>query len=211
MGDGRKWHRQKSGSQQTPSLIFVIIQIDYQGTITMKTRFSPRLIVAALALSLGLAGGAYAMPRGDAAGGPGAGMSEPFMARGMKGMTRLHDDLKLDAKQEALWQDAIKAGMDNMNAMREQHRKQHEEMLAQAKQPGADLRAVLKRMDDFRADAQKQREAGRDRWLAVYDSLNAEQKEKARVFFVDKMERMGKMGGRDDRGHHGHRDSGRGR
>ena len=72
-------------------------------------------------------------------------------------------------------------------------------------------RAVLKRMDDFRADAQKQREAGRDRWLAVYDSLNAEQKEKARVFFVDKMERTGKMGGRDDRGHHGHRDSGRGR
>lgn len=160
----------------------------------MKTKFSPRLIASVAVLTLGLAGGAYAMPRGDGPSGP--GMHGSMMMHGMKDMSRLHDDLKLDAKQEALWQDAIKAGKDNMDAMREQHRKQHDDMLAQLKQPGADLRAVLKKMDDFRAEAQKQRDTGRDRWLAVYDSLNADQKEKARVFFVNKMEHMGHFGER---------------
>jgi Spy/CpxP family protein refolding chaperone len=172
----------------------------------MKTKFSPRLIASVVVLSLGLAGGAYAMPRGEGSSGP--GMHGPAMMHGMKDMSRLHDDLKLDAKQEALWQEAIKAGKDNMDAMREQHRKQHDEMLAQLKQPGADLRAVMKKMDDFHAAAQKQRDAGRDRWLTVYDSLNAEQKEKARVFFVSKLERMGQAG---ERGRDGHHDMGHGR
>ena len=172
----------------------------------MKTKFSPRLIASVIALSLGLAGGAYAMPRGDGpSGGPGMGMHGQGMMHGMKEMTRLHDDLKLDAKQEALWQTAAKAGKDNMDTMREQHRKQHDDMLAQLKQPGADLRVALKKMDDLRAEAQKQHDAGRDRWLAVYDSLNAEQKEKARVFFVSGMERMGQRG---QQGHHGMRHGG---
>lgn len=37
-------------------------------------------------------------------------------------------------------------------------------------------------MDDFRAEGQKLHQANRDRWLAVYDTLNPEQKEKVRVF-----------------------------
>ena len=166
----------------------------------MKTKFSPRLLASVIVLSLGLAGGAYAMPRGD---GPNSGPGMGMYGHGMRDMTRLHDDLKLDAKQEALWQAAIKDGRDTMDAMREQHRKQHDELLAQLKQPGADLRVALKKMDDFRAEAQKQRDAGRDRMLAVYDSLNADQKEKARVFFVSKMERIGQFGQGGKNGHRG--------
>ena len=156
--------------------------------------YSPRLIVAAVAL--GLAATAFAMPRGGEQCGPGAGMHEQRMGHGMKAMSRLHDELKLDARQDALWKDAEKAGRDNMIAMRERMPKQREEMLAQISQPGADLRVVLKRMDEFRAEGQKQHEASRDRWLAVYDTLNAEQKEKARLFFKSKLERIGHHGQR---------------
>jgi hypothetical protein len=45
-------------------------------------------------------------------------------------------------------------------------------------------------MYELREAGRKQREAGRDRWLAVYDSLDAAQKEKARLFFKSKLEHM---------------------
>ena len=162
------------------------------------TKFSPRIIVAAVALSLGLAASAFAMPPrgGEQCGGPGAGMPGQRMEHGMKEMSRLHDELKLDARQEALWKVAEQAGKDNMAGMRERFSKQREENLALLKQPGADLRAVLKRMDELKAEGQKQHEANRDRWLTVYDSLNAEQKEKARLFFLGKLERMERGGPR---------------
>jgi len=161
----------------------------------MKNRFSPRLLVTAVAVSIGLATSAFAMPpRGNDASGPATGMHERHMAHGMKDFSRLHDDLKLDAKQETLWQEAAKAGKDG--SMRERIRKHHEEMQSLLNQPGADLRAVAKRMDDFRAEGQKLRNANRDRWLTVYDSLNAGQKEKARLFLKNKFDRFGRDGQR---------------
>jgi hypothetical protein len=77
-----------------------------------------------------------------------------------------------------------------MTNMRERFGKQREENLTLLKQPGADLRTVLKRMDELKAEGQKQHEDNRERWLTVYDSLNADQKEKARLFFLGKLERM---------------------
>ena len=154
-------------------------------------KFSPRIVVTAVALSLGLAASAFALsPRGGEQCGPGPGMPGQRMEHAMKEMSRLHDELKLDARQEALWKVAEQAGKDNMAGMRERFSKQREENLALLKQPGADLRAVLKRMDELKAEGQKQHEANRDRWLTVYDSLNAEQKEKARLFFLSKLQRM---------------------
>jgi Spy/CpxP family protein refolding chaperone len=161
----------------------------------MKTNFSPRLLIATSAIAFGLAGSAFAAPpQGDVHSGPGAGMHQKQMMHGMKEMARLHDDLKLDAKQEALWQDATKASKEAMGGMRERMRKQHEEIQSLLNQPGTDLRAVAKRMDDFRAEGQAIHQANRDRWLTVYDALNPEQKEKARVFFQSKSERMGRHG-----------------
>ena len=60
--------------------------------------------------------------------------------------------------------------------------------------PGADLRAVLTQMDELRDAGRKQREAARDRWLTVYDALDAAQKEKARLFLKSKLERGGPGG-----------------
>ena len=164
---------------------------------TSFSKFSPRIVVAAVALSLGLAATAFAMsPRGAEHCGPGTGMHASHMDRGMKEMSRLRDDLKLDAKQEALWKEAEKASQDNRSTMRDRFSKQRDETKAMLDKPGADLRAVLKRMDELKAEGQKQHEADRDRWLTVYDSLNAEQKEKARLFFKSKMERMDRHGQR---------------
>jgi Spy/CpxP family protein refolding chaperone len=164
----------------------------------MKTTFSPRLIVTTLAMSLGLAASAFAMPpRGEMPYGPHAGIHESRVMHGMKEMSRLHDDLKLDAKQDALWKDAETASKNSKDSLRERFRKQHEETLSMLNQPGADLRAVLKRMDELRSEGQKLRDANRDRWLAVYDSLNVEQKEKTRIFFKNKLERMDRAGSRE--------------
>ncbi|SBT10210.1 conserved exported hypothetical protein [Candidatus Accumulibacter aalborgensis] len=162
--------------------------------MSMKAKFSPRILVAALILALGVGGTAFAMNRGEHCG-PAGGRMEQRMAYGLKEMSRLHDELKLDAQQEALWQQAEQSSKASMSAMHDQRRKQHAEVLAAVSKPGADLRAVLKQMDELREAGRKQHEANRDRWLTVYDVLDATQKEKARLFFKSKFERM-EQGGR---------------
>jgi Spy/CpxP family protein refolding chaperone len=176
----------------------------------ISTRLFPALVLA-----FGLAAGASAAP-GDASPatpaapmqGPGAGAPMPGYGmqgmhgmhggeRGMRAFGRLHDELKLDAKQEAAWSEAAKATREQHAAMRERFRSQHDEMIAALNQPGADLRALAKRSDDLRAEQQKMHEATRDRWLAVYDTLNPEQKEKARLFVKSMFER--RDGGRRGR------------
>jgi Spy/CpxP family protein refolding chaperone len=170
----------------------------------MNFKVSTRTLLIAGVLTLGGAATAFAVaPTDGERCGPGRGMHgmSHGMQHGMPGMARLHGDLKLDAKQEALWQEAEKSAKENTSGMREQMRKQREAALETLKQPGADLRAVMKQMDDARDAGRKQHEASRDRWLAAYDSLNAEQKEKARLFFKDKLERMERFGkGGRDRG-----------
>lgn len=165
----------------------------------MKRFFTPRSLATALALSLGFAaaGSFAAPPRGDypgyghGFGGPGAPQAHamaPMLHE--RAMVRLHDELKLDAQQEALWKDAVSFAREHRDAMRARMVKEHAEIKALLDQPGTDLRAVAKRMDDLRAEGLTQRTAVRDRWFAVYDSLGAGQKEKARLFFKDGMERM---------------------
>lgn len=159
----------------------------------MKPVFSPRALVTALTLALGVAATASAaLPDGercDRGGRMAHGMT------GMQGMSRLHGELKLDARQEALWQAAEKGGGEAMDGRRDAMRKQHAATLALLDQPGADLRAVLKQMDEARAEAHKKNEARRDRWLAVYDALDHEQKEKARIFFKKRLEHSGHQAG----------------
>ena len=159
----------------------------------MKELYSPRLFLAAAALSFGLAANAQAMPRGEHPG-PGMGMPGHHAMMHDRAMNRLHDELKLDATQEAQWKEAEKFSRDHRATMRERFQKERAEIKAMLDQPGADLRAISKRMDDLKAEGMKERDAVRERWLAVYDTLNPEQKEKARLFFKAGAERMEKMG-----------------
>ncbi|MDR0576986.1 MAG: periplasmic heavy metal sensor [Candidatus Accumulibacter sp.] len=183
----------------------------------MKRFALPRALAATLAvaltLSLGFAagssfaappyGGHYGGHRGmDASGSPPHHAAPMFHQRAL---IRLHDELKLDTQQEALWKETVDFAREHRGAMRERFGKERAEIRALLDQPGVDLRAVARRVDELRVDGQKQREAVRDRWFAVYDSLDAEQKEKARAFFRDGMERMerfaAKAGERPGRGH----------
>ena len=164
----------------------------------MKTKLSPRIFLATSAIALGIATSAMAMPFGGDR--PDGGKVGHHMMFSGKGMARLHDDLKLDTKQEAAWQQANTANKEAMAGMRERMTKHHDEIKAMIDKPGTDLRDVTKRMDDFRAEGQKLHQENRDRWLAVYDTLNPEQKEKVRVFFKGMSERMGKMGRHGSRG-----------
>ena len=179
----------------------------------MKRFTTPRVLLSTLVLSLGLAVGAgYAAgPRGDCpvmgapAGGHGMGMGGMGMHQPMfhgRGMMRLHDELKLDAKQEALWNDAMSFASDNGGAMRDRMIKEHEEIKAMLDKPGTDLHAVSKRMDDMRTQGMAMRSALHERWFSVYDALNPQQKEQVRVYFKDGMDGMRQGGhrGGDRRG-----------
>ena len=159
----------------------------------MKTRFSPRLLIAALTLSLGLAAGGTALARGKDFT-PDQGKPGHHLVMHERAMNRLHDELKLDEKQETLWKVAEKFSRDHRETMRERFQKEHAEIKGMLDQPGADLRAVAKRMDDLKNLAATERDSVHERWLTVYDSLNAEQKETSRVFLKTGFERMERKG-----------------
>ena len=160
---------------------------------------------AVFILSLGLAAGGFAAQWGYHHGkgtGDSRVMASVFHPHAFE---RLRDELKLDARQEALWKEARDFVHGQRDAMREHFRKERAEIGTLLDQPGADLRAVAKRMDELRAEGLKQRDAVRERWFAVYDSLDAGQKEKARLFFksgAEWMQHAGKMFREDaQRGH----------
>lgn len=170
----------------------------------MKPSFqsrTPCMLAAALALSFGLASGAFAEPpcgdRWHHHGSRGTSHKHWYGHGSHHGgwwlgfSQRLHDELKLDAKQEALWREARQFVKDSLDGSYERLRKHHDEIAALLNQPDADLRAVAKRMDDLRAERQKRRDAVRERWLSVYDALSPGQKEKVRLFLKDRIERHG--------------------
>ncbi len=158
-----------------------------------KTKTTRHLLIAALALTLAGAGSALAA-RPDNCPYAGSQMEQRHNAR-MKDLSRLHDELKLDAKQEALWQEAEEKTRAAMGDMRERMRRQREQLLASVSQPNADLHAVFRQLDELRDAGRDLREANRTRWLAVYDSLDPAQKEKARLFVKSQIERRGPFGG----------------
>lgn len=180
----------------------------------MKTTRPLARLILSTAAALVVAGSAIAAPAAAPASQNGAQPPCPMMAPSQMmpaPFTRLHDDLKLDAKQEVLWQEADKATRDAMTAMRERMRQQHDELKAKMSQPGADVRAIFKQMDDQHTEGQKAHSAMRDRWLGVYDTLNADQKEKVRVFFLNRGGHVGDFGGFGPMHGQGGMDHGRGK
>ncbi|MDR2450508.1 MAG: periplasmic heavy metal sensor [Candidatus Accumulibacter sp.] len=164
----------------------------------MKRFASPRVFVTVLALSLGLAaGGSLAAPREDCHGTvPGKGVPAAHAMIPLfheRALARLHDELKLDEKQEALWKEADHFVRARHEAARERLDRDRAEIKALLEQPGADLRAVEKRVGELRAEGRKLHDAARERWFAVYDSLGDGQKEKVRLFFKDGLEKMGRF------------------
>jgi Spy/CpxP family protein refolding chaperone len=181
----------------------------------MKRFANPRALAAILIASFGLAAaGCLAAQNEDARrtghrqGAPAAHAMFPQFHERV--MDRLRGDLRLDEKQEALWKEARDFARAQRDAVLARLAKDRAEIKALLDQPGADLRAVERRVAELRAEGQQLRGAVRERWFAVYDSLGDEQKEKVRLFFRDGMEKMERFAGRagegaGDRAGRGHR------
>jgi Spy/CpxP family protein refolding chaperone len=169
----------------------------------MKRLITPRALAAVFVLSLGLAAGSsFAGPHGDRHGKWFGGWCDGARAHDMapafhgRAFAYLRDELKLDARQEALWKEARAFAFEQRDAMRARMIRERDEINALLERPDSDLRAAAKRMDELRAEGWKLRDAARERWFAVYDALGAEQKETVRLFFKDGAERMGRFGER---------------
>lgn len=154
----------------------------------MKLKVFPHVIATTMILALGSAGSAWATSPEHCE--PGFAQAEHRMAHTMRHMARLHDELKLDAQQEALWKQAEQASRTSMRELHEKMREQHQRNIAAVSQPGADLRALVKQLDATRDAGLRQRDANRELWLAVYDRLDAAQKEKVRLFLKNTFEQQ---------------------
>ncbi len=150
-----------------------------------------KLIVSLLAaVLLGAGAGARAQvpdqasPRGEAKH-PGP----------MRGMERLHRKLNLNPQQEDLWKAAQVASRDAFRKMMAGGREMHDKVRAEIDKPGADLKQVAQLRDQLREQMRPQMQATRNQmraaWFAVYDSLDAGQKETVRLSIKNRMDRMG--------------------
>ncbi|MBN3803613.1 periplasmic heavy metal sensor [Paraburkholderia sp. Ac-20336] len=138
----------------------------------MSTKKMSRVLaVAATALALG-AGAAYAaQPAEHAHGGPGG-----WHGHFMKELTQLHDQLKLNADQEKLWQSALDTMKQNHEAMRANHQQAREQFKAAQQQPILDLNAMAATHQQIEQKDAQLRQQTSDTWLKFYNALNDQQK-----------------------------------
>lgn len=176
------------------------------------SRFAIRSTLAAVTFALaagGLAGTAVAAPPEDG-GMPHSmnraehmgGMRDGLWIPGLGPVGKKHvEQLKLDAKQQALFKTAQDSQRDLHKAMREAGVKRHELLKAQVDSGKLDPRALVAQSDQAREQFRGEAQKVRGNWLAVWDSLNDGQRAQVTQFYK---ERMAKMQERRERGE-GHR------
>ena len=115
----------------------------------------------------------------------------------MRGMERLHKDLKLDPQQEDLWKKAQAASRDAFQKMRAGVRDSRAKLRAEIDKPGADLKQIAQLRDQMREQMRPQMESVRAQirqaWFALYDALNPGQREQVRLAIKSRMDRMDRM------------------
>ena len=160
----------------------------------MPGRRKIALMGALLAAGLVSAGSIWAQPGPQAA---------PEGLGPMRGFERLHQQLNLNPQQEALWKQAQGAQREAFGAMRARAEEIRAQLRVEIDQPGADLKQFAETRDRLRSQMQSQMEGvraqARSAWFAVYDSLDAAQKEQVRVAIRDGMDRMARHGHRPGR------------
>jgi hypothetical protein len=153
-----------------------------------------KLMAALFAAGVVGAGSAWAQMPGE---GP-EGMDP------IRGFERLHKQLKLNPQQEELWKKAQGAQRDAFRQMRAKGEETRAKLRAEIDKPGADLKRFAQLSDQSREQMRTQTQAAqkpaREAWFAVYDALDAGQKEQVRVAIRDAMDRKGRgpRGGRPD-------------
>jgi hypothetical protein len=148
-------------------------------------------MLAVLAAGVLGAGSSWAQMPGGAQGEGPEGMGP------MRGFERLHKQLKLNPQQEELWKKAQATQREVMQKTMAAGREQHAKLRAEIDQPGVDLKQFMQHMDQMHEQLRAQMGAThkqvRDAWFAVYDALDAAQKEQVRVAIREGMDRMGRM------------------
>jgi len=155
--------------------------------------------LAALAAAALVAGAGWAqIPGGPESTGQGRGP--------MRGFERLHKQLNLNPQQEELWQKAQTAQREAFGSIRAKGEETRAKLRVEIDKPGMDLKQFAQTRDQLGAQMQAQMEAThkqvRTAWFAVYDALDAKQKEQVRVAIRDGMDRMSHVG-RHHGGPHG--------
>ncbi|MEX3858768.1 protein CpxP [Paraburkholderia youngii] len=156
----------------------------------MSTKKMSRVLaVAATALAIG-AGAAYAaqpaaQPAEQAHGGPGG-----WHGHFMKELTQLHDQLKLNADQEKLWQSALDTMKQNHEAMRANHNQAHDQFKAAQQQPILDLNAMAATHQQIEQKDAQLRQQTTDAWLKFYNGLNDQQKTTVSTAIKQRFSRM---------------------
>ena len=111
-----------------------------------------------------------------------------FMERGL---AQLHDKLNLNPQQEALWQKALSDTQQTIAQMRKEHKERRDTLLRELDNPQVNLHTLAQQMDTMRDQQAAALKLMRAQWLAVYDSLDANQQGQARSFLRERLERAG--------------------
>ena len=104
---------------------------------------------------------------------------------GLNELSRLHDELKLDTRQETLWHKAEKGDWSDKGEECECLRKRYEAVLGMLSETATDFQPGDSRIDTLDAP-----EARHGRWMAVYETLGPEQKKLASQFYKAKLEQL---------------------
>lgn len=158
----------------------------------MKTR----MLTNVFAIHMLLGGALVILPSSSFAV-PVENRSETPMASNRLGS--LHDKLKLTERQETLWNRARAASLAQMKPRMSERRQELLIYKEAISDPQVDLRALSRKMDERRDHALKESREMRERWLALYDSLDARQREVARTFLLERIEYMERGGDRMNR------------
>lgn len=159
------------------------------------TAYRYRGLVLAL-FAFGLLG-AGSVVRAQGYGGPHGGGEGMY---GFAGMERLHDALKLNPQQEALWKKAQETSREAFKKMRASAQEMREKIRAEIDKPGADLKNLQSVEDKLHEQMDATRKQVRAARLAVYESLDAGQKEQVRLAIKERMDHGGRMGMHGRRG-----------
>ena len=151
-----------------------------------------KTLTALFAAGLLCAGSSWAQTQGPRVHGP--------ECKGpMRQFERLHKELNLNPQQEDLWKKAQLAQRDAFESMRAKGEETRAKLRVEIDKPGADLKQFAQLRDQSRLQMHAQMEAARTQvraaWFALYDALDASQKERVRLAISDGMDRAG----------HGHR------
>ncbi|AVJ27929.1 hypothetical protein [Achromobacter spanius] len=136
-------------------------------------------------------GGPAAMHEGHRGGGFHKGMRDGLLIPGLGPVSKAQvAELKLDAKQEALFKTAQEGQRGLHEAMRADGGKRHDLLKSQLDSGKLDPRALIEQSEKRRDAFGPQAKQVRDQWLAVWDSLNDTQRGQVTKIVKEREARM---------------------